>query len=151
MRGGKGRRGTLEYGGYAGVRAVRPNGGGTLQCASRYAGVRNVHPYTCGYTGIWDVSPNARGTPKCTTTVLPFQVSPWTIFCAPLFSHAHLPYAYHVCVSHPIYSRCQTTCGRTSRGHTGGRSHMISPPSFCGACLNFYREKNSAVHLPRRP
>ena len=28
-------------------------------------------------------------------------------------------------------------CGRTSRGHTGGRSHKISPPSFCGACLNF--------------
>ena len=30
--------------------------------------------------------------------------------------------------------------GRTSRGHTGGRSHRIShpPSSFCGACLNFY-------------
>ena len=28
--------------------------------------------------------------------------------------------------------------GRTSRGHTGGRSHRISnPPSFCGACLDF--------------
>ena len=28
--------------------------------------------------------------------------------------------------------------GRTSRGHTGGRSHRIShPPSFCGGCLNF--------------
>ncbi|CAM9461603.1 unnamed protein product, partial [Ascophyllum nodosum] len=26
--------------------------------------------------------------------------------------------------------------GRTSRGHTGGRSHRIfNPPSFCGACL----------------
>ena len=36
--------------------------------------------------------------------------------------------------------------GRTSRGHTGGRSHRIShPPSFCGACLNFSREKDSAV------
>ena len=32
--------------------------------------------------------------------------------------------------------------GRTSRGHTGGRSHRIShPPPFCGACLNFSREK----------
>ena len=31
--------------------------------------------------------------------------------------------------------------GRTSRDHTGGRSHRISrPPSFCGACLNFSRE-----------
>ena len=28
--------------------------------------------------------------------------------------------------------------GRTSRGHTGRRSHRIShPPSFCGACLHF--------------
>ena len=37
--------------------------------------------------------------------------------------------------------------GRTSRGHTtGGRSHRTShPPSFCGACLNFSREKDSAI------
>ena len=41
--------------------------------------------------------------------------------------------------------------GRTSRGHTGGRSHRIShPPSFCGACLSFSREKGSAVPFPRR-
>ena len=41
--------------------------------------------------------------------------------------------------------------GRTSRGHTGGRSHRIShPPSFCGACLNFSREKDSAIPFPRR-
>ena len=33
--------------------------------------------------------------------------------------------------------------GSTSRGHTGGRSHRISqPPSFCGACINFSREKD---------
>ena len=33
--------------------------------------------------------------------------------------------------------------GRTRRGHTGGRSHRIShPPSFCDACLSFYREKD---------
>ena len=32
--------------------------------------------------------------------------------------------------------------GRTSRGHTGGRSYRISHPlSFCGAWLNFSREK----------
>ena len=50
----------------------------------------------------------------------------------------------------PIYSGCQT-CGRTSRGHTGVRSHRISyPPSFCGACLSFSREKDSAVPFPRR-
>ena len=42
--------------------------------------------------------------------------------------------------------------GRTSRGHTGGRPHRISHPlSFCGACLNFYREKDSAIPFPRRP
>ena len=42
--------------------------------------------------------------------------------------------------------------GRTSRGHTGGRLHRIShPPSFCGACLNFSREKDSAIPFPRRP
>ena len=42
--------------------------------------------------------------------------------------------------------------GRTSRGHTGRRSYRIShPPSFCGACLHFSREKNSAIPFPRRP
>ena len=40
--------------------------------------------------------------------------------------------------------------GRTSRGHTGVRSHRISHPhSFCGACLNFSREKDSAILFPR--
>ena len=42
---------------------------------------------------------------------------------------------------YPLYSERQT-CGRTSQGHTG-KSHRISPPSFCGACLNYYREKDS--------
>ena len=41
--------------------------------------------------------------------------------------------------------------GRTSRVHTGGRSHRIShPPSFCDACHNFSREKDSAIPFPRR-
>ena len=31
-------------------------------------------------------------------------------------------------------------------GHTG----LFLPPSFCGACLNFSREKESAVPFPRR-
>ena len=40
--------------------------------------------------------------------------------------------------------------GRTSQGHTGGRSHRIShPPSFCGACLYFSREKDSSIPFPR--
>ena len=42
--------------------------------------------------------------------------------------------------------------GRTSWAHTGGRSHRIShPPSFCGACLKFSREKDSAIIFPRQP
>ena len=42
--------------------------------------------------------------------------------------------------------------GRTSRGHTGGRSHRIfHPPSFCGAFLYLSREKDSAIPFPRRP
>ena len=59
---------------------------------------------------------------------------------------------------HLIYSG-RRTCGRTSREvtqeegpATGGRSHKTYPPSFfCGACFNFYREKDSAVLFPRRP
>ena len=58
------------------------------------------------------------------------------------------------CVSvvccHLIYSERQVY-GRTNRGHTGGRSHGISPLSSCGACLKFFLEKDSAVPFPRRP
>ena len=44
---------------------------------------------------------------------------------------------------HLIYSGRQA-CGRIGRGHTGEGSHRIShPPSFCGAYLNFSREKDS--------
>ena len=50
---------------------------------------------------------------------------------------------------HPICSGRQA-CGRTSWGHTGGRSHRISPPSVCGACLYFSLKKYSAVPFPRR-
>ena len=40
----------------------------------------------------------------------------------------------------------------TSRGHTRGRSHRISHlPSFCSACLDFSREKDSAIPFPRQP
>ena len=50
-----------------------------------------------------------------------------------------------VCVFFPFILDIKFA-GRTSRGHTGGRSHRIShPPSFCGACLNFSREKGSAI------
>ena len=48
---------------------------------------------------------------------------------------------------HSIYSG-RLTCGRTSRGHIGGRSHRIYPPFFCVACLNYFLlEKDSAVSL----
>ena len=51
-----------------------------------------------------------------------------------------------VCVFFPFILDIKFV-GRTSRGHTGGRSHRIChPPSFCGACLNFSREKDSAMH-----
>ena len=58
---------------------------------------------------------------------------------------------YIMCVFFPFILDIEFV-GRTSRGHTRGRAHMIShPPSFCGACLNFSREKDSAVPFPRRP
>ena len=56
-----------------------------------------------------------------------------------------------VCVFFPFILDIKFV-GRTSRGHTGGTSHRIShPPSFCGACLYFSREKDSAIPFPRRP
>ena len=67
----------------------------------------------------------------------------------------HLPSAVCVCVCLCVFFPFILDIkfvGRTSRGHTGGRSHRIShPPSFCGACLNFSREKDSAIPFPRRP
>ena len=52
-----------------------------------------------------------------------------------------------VCVFFPIYS------GRQNRWKYQPGSHRIShPPSFCGgACLNFSREKDSAICFPRLP
>ena len=50
-----------------------------------------------------------------------------------------------VCVFFPFILDIKFV-GRTSRGHTGGRSHRISHPlSVCGACLNFSHEKDSAI------
>ena len=60
-----------------------------------------------------------------------------------------LPWQITMCVFFPSILDIN---GRTSRGHTGGRSHRIfNPPSFCGACLDFCREKDSAIPFPRRP
>ena len=56
-----------------------------------------------------------------------------------------------VCVFFPFILDIKFV-GRTSRGHTGGRSHRIShPPSSCGACLYFSREKDSDIPFSRRP
>ena len=55
-----------------------------------------------------------------------------------------------VCVCFlPIHSGLKFV-GRISRGHTGGMSQSSHPPSFCGACLNFSRDKDSAIPFPRR-
>ena len=57
-------------------------------------------------------------------------------------------YSVCVCVFFPFILDIKFV-GRTSRGHTRGRSHRIShPPSYCGACLNFSREKDSAIPFP---
>ena len=42
-----------------------------------------------------------------------------------------------VCVFFPFMLDIKFV-GRTSRGHTGGRSHRICHPPFCGARLNLY-------------
>ena len=56
-----------------------------------------------------------------------------------------------VCVFFPFILDIKFV-GRTSRGHTGGRSHRIShPPAFCGACPSFSRAKDSVIPFPRRP
>ena len=61
-----------------------------------------------------------------------------------------------VCVCFlPIHSGHQVPWtyqpGSHRRKVTQKEGHRIShPPSFCGACLNFPREKDSAIHFPRR-
>ena len=88
--------------------------------------------------------------------VLPWQVTMDQLICAS-FSCTHHRYEVDtvlcvcVCVFFPSILDIKFV-GRTSRGHTGGRSHRIfNPPSFCGACLDFCREKDSAIPFPRRP
>ena len=67
--------------------------------------------------------------------------------CCYYYFYCTMCVCYTLCC-HPLYSGRQV-CGRTS--HTGGRSQNIShPPSFCGGCLNFSFEKDSAVPFPRR-
>ena len=56
------------------------------------------------------------------------------------------------------FSACVCVCflpihsGHQGRWTYQPGSHRIShPPSFCGACLNFSREKDSAIPFPLRP
>ena len=95
--------------------------------------------------------------------VLPWQITMDQLIFASL-SHTHYWYevgmlkvpavlysSVCVCVFFPSILDIKFV-GRTSRGHTGGRSHRIfNPPSFCGTCLDFCREKDSAIPFPRRP
>ena len=74
--------------------------------------------------------------------------APRTVLAASLVIYALCTVS--VCVFFPFILDIKFV-GCTSRGRTGGRSHRIShPPSFCGACLNFSREKDSAIPFPRR-
>ena len=50
--------------------------------------------------------------------------------------------------SHSFWTSMDVPAGVTQEeGNTG----VFYPPSFCGACLNFSREKDSAIPFPRRP
>ena len=61
-----------------------------------------------------------------------------------------MPVTVSVCVFFPFILDIKFV-GCASRGYTRGGSHRISrAPSFCGACLYFSREKDSAVPSPRR-
>ena len=76
---------------------------------------------------------------SCKDRTLKGRINKWANVCCVL------------CVCYHPNCSGREGCGRISRGRTGGRSHRIShPPSFCGACLNFFREKDSAVPFPRR-
>ena len=71
--------------------------------------------------------------------------------CRPAGLGQHL-HCVCVCVfsSHPFWtsSSLDVPAGVTQEeGHTG----IFNPPSFCGACLDFCREKDSAIPFPRRP
>ena len=72
----------------------------------------------------------------------------WCFLSSVVVNQRHNIYVLCVCVSAfvPIYSR------RQIHWKYQPASHQIShPPSFCGACLNFSREKDSAITFPRQP
>ena len=91
---------------------------------------------------------NTDGTaPRKYSTRIILRYGAWCGTTASLLQH----YSVCVCVFFPFILDIKFV-GRTSRGHTGGRSHRIfHPPSFCGACFIFSREKDSAIPFPCRP
>ena len=87
---------------------------------------------------------------KCTCTIPSLTLFEFPFCCLQsIYINKDEPHLYTnivcVCVFFPSILDIKFV-GRTSRGHTGGRSHRIfNPPSFCGACLDFCREKDSAI------
>ena len=74
-----------------------------------------------------------------------------SLYREPPESNLHYAPCVCVCVFFPFILDIKFV-GRTSRGHTGRSHRIFHPPSFfCGACLNFSRDKDSAIPLPRRP
>ena len=81
--------------------------------------------------------------------VLPWQVTMDQLIFASL-SHTH--FWYEIKGQRPMTFVCFVFVHFLAvySGNTGGRSHRIfHPPSFCGACLNISREKDSAIPFPR--
>ena len=71
------------------------------------------------------------------------------LFCFCCFSV--VPACVCVCVfsSHSFWTSSSLD---VPAGVTQEEGHRIfNPPSFCGACLDFCREKDSAIPFPRRP
>ena len=91
-----------------------------------------------------------RGEIRGTLCGIGFEYPPVGGCVSTFFFHVQVECVLCVCVFFPFILDIKFV-GRTSRGHTGGRSHGIShPPSFCGASLHFSREKDSAIPFPRR-
>ena len=67
-----------------------------------------------------------------------------------MYGHENIQCVVCVCFL-PTHSGHQVRWTYQPGSHRGGRSYRIyHPPSFCGACLNFSREKDSAIPFPRR-
>ena len=90
---------------------------------------------------------------KCTTLWAPGDTQTPAELQSPADIHRCVCVCVRVCVlcvfsSHPFWTSMDVPAGVTQEeGHTG----FFNPPSFCGAWLDFCREKDSAIPFPRRP